>query len=119
MPKPSAQVNSLHLLPACSAPLSHGSTDSFLAENTNIHTQGARFFAFLAFDIVFLYAVLKNRQDLLNLHWAILLVIIVATLEALAWFLAFDVMNSSGVPYCCPFPPVVIFAMVREHRILL
>jgi hypothetical protein len=71
----------------------------------------------LAFDIVFLYAVLKNRQDLLNLHWAILLVIIVATLEALAWFLAFDVMNSSGVPYCCPFPPVVIFAMVRAHHL--
>lgn len=40
--------------------------------------------------------------------------LIVATLEALAWFLAFDVMNSSGVPYCCPFPPVVIFAMVRH-----
>lgn len=39
--------------------------------------------------------------------------LIVATLEALAWFLAFDVMNNEGVPYCCPFPPVVVFAMVR------
>ena len=40
-------------------------------------------------------------------------VLVVATLEALAWFLAFDVMNNTGVPYCCPFPTVVIVAMVR------
>jgi hypothetical protein len=40
-------------------------------------------------------------------------VLVVATLESLAWFVAFDSMNNTGVPYCCPFPRVVIFAMVR------
>jgi hypothetical protein len=77
--------------------------------------QGARFFAFLFFDIFFLYSFIRYRQDLLNLHYAILVVIVVATLEALAWFLAFDIMNDTGVPYCCPFPPAVIFAMASAR----
>lgn len=34
----------------------------------------SRFLAFLFFDLAFLVAVIKNRRDLLRLHWAILLV---------------------------------------------
>jgi len=36
--------------------------------------EGARFFAFLFFDLAFFVAFVKNRRDLLRLHWAILLV---------------------------------------------
>jgi len=76
--------------------------------------EGARFFAFLAFFMLYLGMVVKHRKHLLRLHYAILGVLVVATAEALSWFLAFSHMNSQGTPYCCPFPAVVISAMVFE-----
>lgn len=76
--------------------------------------EGARFFAFLVFFVLYLGMVLKHRKHLLRLHYAILGVLVVATAEALSWFLAFSHMNSVGTPYCCPFPAVVISAMVFE-----
>ena len=49
-------------------------TPRLLSSQSSPHAQGARFFAFLFFDLAFLVAFIKNRRDLLNLHWAILLV---------------------------------------------
>ena len=59
-------------------------------------------------------AILQFRNELLPLHYAILGVLVVASVEALAWFLALDEINDNGVPYCCPFPGSIIFAMVNS-----
>jgi hypothetical protein len=76
--------------------------------------EGARFFAFLVFFLVYLGLVCKHRGHLLRLHYAILSVLVIATAESLSWFLAFSHMNTRGTPYCCPFPAVVVSAMVFE-----
>jgi len=70
----------------------------------------------LLFDLFFLAAVLQFHDNLLRVHYGILTVLVVASIEALAWFLAFSIMNDSGVPYCCPFPTSVVFAMVSSNN---
>jgi hypothetical protein len=50
----------------------------------------------------------------LPLHHAIFGVLIIATIEAAIWFAAYESINITGHPYCCPFPPVVAAALIMQ-----
>lgn len=73
-----------------------------------------RMLAFLIFDMVFLFLLMRNRETALPLHYAAMGVLVIATIESAVWAGAFMSMNSSGAPYCCPFPPVLIAAMTVQ-----
>ena len=66
--------------------------------------------------IGFIYSVLflLHRESAIPLHYAILFVFSVALSESAVWFLAYDSINSTGSPYCCPFPPLVVAALVMQ-----
>ena len=53
-------------------------------------------------------------ESVLSLHKAVLLVLMVATLEAASWFVAYVTLNESGSPYCCPFPGQVVAAILLQ-----
>jgi hypothetical protein len=53
-------------------------------------------------------------ESVLSLHKAVLLVLMVATLEAASWFIAYVTLNESGSPYCCPFPGQVVAAILLQ-----
>jgi len=50
----------------------------------------------------------------LPLNYAIMTVVLLATVESATWFGAYEQLNGSGEPYCCPFPSVVIAALVLQ-----
>jgi len=76
--------------------------------------EGCRATVFAIFTFLYLVLLAANWERLLPVHWCIFLVITVAFLEALSWFLAYWDMNSTGQPYCCPFPTAVAVGMVLE-----
>jgi hypothetical protein len=49
-----------------------------------------------------------------GLHHAVLGVLTVAAAEFALWFVAYVLMNESGMPYCCPFPAKVVGALVLQ-----
>ena len=51
---------------------------------------------------------------MLVLHKAIFGVLLVAAAEACMWFAAYLTINLTGHPYCCPFPPVVVAALIMQ-----
>jgi hypothetical protein len=70
--------------------------------------------AFVIFGVFYFLLFIKHRDFLLPLHSAILAVFFIATLEATVWFAAYTHINSTGQPYCCPFPGVVAAGMILE-----
>lgn len=73
-----------------------------------------RVVASIALGIGFGYAMWRHRASVLTVHKMILGVIVLATLEACTWWGAYSYMNSTGKPYCCPYPGTVVLAMVME-----
>ena len=73
-----------------------------------------RVVASVALALAFGYAMYHHRTSVLTVHKMILGVIILATLEAGTWWGAYSTMNRTGKPYCCPYPPTVVLAMVME-----
>jgi len=76
--------------------------------------EGARFVAFLLFNLYFCALLLKHRATAVPLHGAILVATGVACAEAGVWFASYLAMNATGQPLCCPFPKHVIAAMSLE-----
>ena len=74
----------------------------------------ARVIAYFIFGIFFLFYYCKHRSSTLPLHNYILFVFLVALIESAVWYAAYQLINISGEPYCCPFPPVVIAALVLQ-----
>lgn len=73
-----------------------------------------RMFAYLAFSVFFGYRYYKYKESALPVHIAVLAVFFVALTESIIWTIAYQVINTSGQPYCCPFPPVVIAALIFQ-----
>jgi len=76
--------------------------------------QTARMVAYAFFAAFFLGHYYKYWESTIHLHTAFLLVFIFAMIEATLWFASYQSLNISGVPYCCPFPPLVIGALVLQ-----
>lgn len=73
-----------------------------------------RVVASIALGIGFGYAMWLHRVSVLTVHKMILGVIVLSSLEASTWLAAYSYMNRTGRPYCCPYPAVVVLAMVME-----
>lgn len=51
---------------------------------------------------------------MLAVHKTFLVVLLFAVMEAAMWFAAYQMLNATGTPYCCPFPGLVIASMVLQ-----
>ena len=45
-----------------------------------------------------------------------LFVFLVALAEATSWYAAYQTINLTGQPYCCPFPTTVVASLVLQVR---
>lgn len=65
-----------------------------------------------------LYCYIYMAQEaLVPVHSFLLLVLCLALAEACVWLAAYVTLNDTGLLYCCPFPTVVIAALVLQVMI--
>lgn len=76
--------------------------------------EGARMIAYVIFGMYYFFAYFRYKSSVLPLHHAIVIVYIIALTEATVWYAAYQDINLSGVPYCCPFPTAVVAALVLQ-----
>lgn len=76
--------------------------------------EGSRMAAFIIFMFFFVFLWWTHRDTTLALHHGILAVVVFATVEATVWFVAYQELNVTGEPYCCPFPTKVVAALVLQ-----
>ncbi|CAM9296844.1 unnamed protein product [Ascophyllum nodosum] len=70
-----------------------------------------RVLALLSLGAFFSLVMWFNRSTLLPVHKMIIGVVALGTVEACCWLVAYSYMNSTGKPFCCPYPGTVILAM--------
>jgi hypothetical protein len=70
--------------------------------------------AYFFFGVVYCYFFFKHLQSTLPIHKAVLAVFIVALAEATTWYAAYQTINITGEPYCCPFPTTVVASLVLQ-----
>lgn len=76
--------------------------------------QIARVVAYAFFAAFFVTHYCQHRETTLALHNGFLLIFLFAFIEAMLWFASYEVLNHTGVPYCCPFPPLVVASLVLQ-----
>lgn len=54
------------------------------------------------------------QDSLLTLHKGVFVTLVVCAVSAALWCAAFITINSTGHPYCCPFPPIVSAAQLVQ-----
>ncbi|POM73177.1 Transmembrane protein [Phytophthora palmivora] len=65
---------------------------------------------YAALDVYFLVLISHHRQSVIGTHYFLLVVLLLATGESVAWFVTYKLLNDSGVPVCCPYPNSVLFS---------
>jgi len=70
--------------------------------------------AYIFFGVFFVGHYLMHREATLNLHNAFLIIFLFAAVESVLWFASYQYLNIDGVPYCCPFSPVVVASLVLQ-----
>ncbi|KAG6604499.1 Transmembrane protein 87A [Phytophthora cinnamomi] len=65
---------------------------------------------YAALDVYFLALLNRHRQSVVGTHYFLLVVLLLATGESVAWFVTYKLLNDSGVPVCCPYPDSVLFS---------
>ena len=60
------------------------------------------------------YILIAYRDSAIPLHFAILFVFSIACIESGVWFGAYEQINRTGTPYCCPFPTIVVAGLVLQ-----
>ena len=76
--------------------------------------EGARMAAYAILTVYFLYYFWRHLDSVLPLHVFALLVLLVALLESTVTYAAYQILNLTGQPYCCPFPKIVIASLLLE-----
>lgn len=76
--------------------------------------EGTRAGAFVLFAAVYFFLLVAFRDKLIRVQYFILAVVLIAALESAVSFASYVDMNERGEPYCCPFPDLVVTAMVLE-----
>lgn len=74
----------------------------------------SRMLAFFGFGTFYLIYYCRYRKDAIGLHKAILFVFMIALLESATWYIAYESLNETGTPYCCPFPRSIIAAFILQ-----
>ena len=70
--------------------------------------------AYLFFSVFFVGHYYQYRESTLSLHTAFLMIFIFGLVESILWFASYQSLNITGVPYCCPFPPLVVGSLVLQ-----
>jgi hypothetical protein len=70
--------------------------------------------AYFLFGVFFFYRYLRFQESTVNLHKAVLVVFLFAVAESTCWYAAYQTINLTGQPYCCPFPATVVAALVLQ-----
>ncbi|CAH0473468.1 unnamed protein product [Peronospora belbahrii] len=65
---------------------------------------------YIVLVIYFLALITRHRQRVVAVHYFLLVVLLLATSESVAWFVTYKLLNDSGVPACCPYPDSVLFS---------
>lgn len=76
--------------------------------------EAARMVAYFLFACFYLIQYCRYRESALSLHLGILFVFLVGLVESTMWYAAYESINLSGEPYCCPFPSLVVVAFVLQ-----
>lgn len=76
--------------------------------------EAARAVAFTLMGLIFGVLFMLYRDSAIPLHYAILFVFSVACIESSLWLAAYESINRTGTPYCCPFPPLVVAGLVLQ-----
>lgn len=76
--------------------------------------EAARMVAYFLFACFYLMQYMRYRESALSLHKGILFVFLVGMVESAVWYAAYESINLSGEPYCCPFPTLVVVAFVLQ-----
>ncbi|OQR98265.1 hypothetical protein ACHHYP_08932 [Achlya hypogyna] len=64
--------------------------------------------AYLIADGIFVTLLIRNRHTLIRLHFFILLVLVLTTLETLLWYFTYSSLNETGEALCCPYPKMIV-----------
>ncbi len=67
-----------------------------------------------AIFVLFTYLLIRHRETSLPLHSGSWIVLLIGILHSLVWFLAYQYVNRTGTPLCCPSPGIVVFALTLE-----
>jgi hypothetical protein len=76
--------------------------------------EGARMVAYFLFGVIYCYFFWKHQESTLPIHKGVLFVFLVALAEATCWYAAYQTINLTGQPYCCPFPSTVVASLVLQ-----
>jgi hypothetical protein len=71
---------------------------------------------YVILDVFFAVLLVRHRQQILQLHFGILLVLAMGTAATAVWFYAFYNMNKTGEPVCCPYPTIFLVAVILDVR---
>jgi hypothetical protein len=69
---------------------------------------------YILLDLLFIAALMYHREVAIPLQYGILAVLMIGTVESSSWQYAYNDMNISGEPSCCPFPKVLVAAVLLE-----
>ncbi|KAG9406383.1 Transmembrane protein 87A [Aphanomyces cochlioides] len=64
--------------------------------------------AYILSLMLFVVLVICNRPSLIRLHYFILVVLILMTVETVLWFVTYWQLNATGEAICCPYPPLIL-----------
>jgi len=67
--------------------------------------------SYFILGLYYFYKCLRNRQHILRLQYAILLVILMGLIERFTWFITYLEMNESGGKTCCPVRSDITFSL--------
>jgi hypothetical protein len=70
--------------------------------------------SYIVLDLVFIALLMYHRDVAIPLQYGILVVLILGTIESSAWQYAYNEMNLTGEPSCCPFPKALVAAVLLE-----
>ncbi|CAI5723264.1 unnamed protein product [Peronospora effusa] len=65
---------------------------------------------YVSLGVYFVVLMKRHRQSVVGVHFFLLMVLLLATGESVAWFVTYKLLNDSGVPACCPYPDSVLFS---------
>lgn len=74
---------------------------------------------YVVLDLFFAVLLVRHRQQIIQLHYGILLILGMGTVASGVWFYAFFRMNKTGEPVCCPYPTIFLAAVILDVRGLI
>lgn len=71
---------------------------------------------YVVLDLFFAVLLVRFRKEIIQLHYGILLILVMGTASTSVWFYAFYRMNLTGEPVCCPYPTIFLVSVIMDVR---